>query len=237
MKRESKRITAMLNSPEYELLQNMFVSESDGAMVSSFITEMGNIIKIELDGLKVFSQADIDELLKALEGRELSFNTVQPQHSFLYILKDYYKFHAKTAVNHNLLKKVNGLSNLQVVVLARFLLTFSSTGNTGQARHFFLRDEAEDVKIITKVIRVTSNVDLDSKMARLDSILETLDAGDSGAGMVIINKRKKGEFNHENEPADQDDPDDDCCSDHEFTGRGDPVSGGSGGNVTGQPES
>lgn len=234
MKKESKRITAMLNSPEYELLQNMFVSESDGAMVSSFITEMGNIIKIELDGLKVFSQADIDELLKALEGRELSFNTVQPQHSFLYILKDYYKFHAKTAVNHDLLKKVNGLSNLQVVVLARFLLTFSSNGNTDQARHFFLRDEAEDVKIITKVIRVTSNIDLDSKMARLDSILETLDAGDSGARMVIINKRKKGEIDHE--PADKNDPDDVCCSDHEFTGRGDSVSGGVDGDVSNQPE-
>lgn len=236
MKKESKRITAMLNAPEYELLQNMFVSESDGAMVSSFITEMGNIIKIELDGLKVFSQADIDELLKALEGRELSFNTVQPQHSFLYILKDYYKFHAKTAVNHDLLKKVNGLSNLQVVVLARFLLTFSSTGNADQARHFFLRDEAEDVKIITKVIRVTSNVDLDSKMARLDSILETLDAGDSGARMVIIDKRKKGEINDENEPADKDDPAHVCCSDHEFTGSGDPISGGIDGDVAEQSE-
>ena len=163
MKKEQKRITSMINHFDYELLQNMFFQNSDGAMVTSFITEMTNIIKLELDGLKIFTKSEIHELMDALNEKEISFSTVQPKHSFLYILKDYYKFDIKKEANKELIKKIDGLNNLQVIVLARFLLTFSASKNENiesfdndQIYHFFLNQEDKGFKIITKVINPCS---------------------------------------------------------------------------------
>jgi len=167
MTKESRRISTSINQTEYEVLNLLFNELSDSSTVSSFVSEIVNLIKLELDGIKIFSKEEIEELLSVLREKDLVFQIVQPRHSFLYILKDYYKFDRKSAGNTKLLEKIDKMSNLQIIILARFIKTFASDSNSkrglSQAFHFFLKEKDKDVQIVTQVV---SNITDPEKLAQ-----------------------------------------------------------------------
>ncbi len=156
MNKNSRRISTSIVQTEYDVLSLLFNGLSDSSMVSSFISEIVNLIKLELDGIKIFSQDEIEELIGALREKDLVFQIVQPRHSFLYILKDYYKFFVKTPENTKLLEKIDKMSNLQIIILARFIKTFASDSNKKrgleQAIHFFQKEKDENLRVITQVV-------------------------------------------------------------------------------------
>jgi hypothetical protein len=154
MKQETKRISFNLDFLNYEFLQFVYQDSSDGALAGNFISEMINIVKIEMDKLKVFTIEEISELLTILKGKTIKFEGIEPKSSLLYVLKDHYKFITKTKANLELLKKIDTMSNLQIFILARFLQKFASQEEMGldQAVHFFGKEDVEDFKIVTRIV-------------------------------------------------------------------------------------
>ncbi|MFC1746028.1 hypothetical protein ACFL35_18695, partial [Candidatus Riflebacteria bacterium] len=110
MAKEPKRITALVDPFDYELLKSMFPADSDSSMVGNFISEMVNLVKLELNNLKIFSKQEINELLNSVYEKDISFLNVPPKNSYLYLLKNFYQFEIKKNINKKLIDKINKLT-------------------------------------------------------------------------------------------------------------------------------